>query len=803
MLSRGKLAAKVMGGTLIVAAIAVLVLPPTYEARASFITASPAPGRVASAFENTASSRAFASRLGIGAVGDPSESPNFYVQLIESVELRRRLLYSRFEDPRGKSPHDSATLLQILRIRSNDPQRRREIALKKMSKSISTSFDRKTNLVEVTVRLSSPDLAAAAANRTVELVGSFSNEKRLSRNQSARLFIQSRVDSATLRLRDAEERQRMFLDQNRQWRGSPQLSSAEARLKRDADVSKDFFLTLQRQLEAARLNDFNDAALITVIDRAVPPRRAQWPRYGVLLANAVAVACILGLLVAAVATVVADWRRGAFGQTVATSRSGNAWDLRAADAIDGDGSLLSRVVFPLFAWGLVFHSLVMAALFGWFGLPEHVVRAIAAWKEVALAILVVVVIVRAATGHGPRTVFAWADLWIAGLVTIAVLFLLMENLWLRLDLPPAAGLFGIRDAVYFMLAYFVGRAMPELATDEKAMRRIFILIVVTCGIGVVERIIVTPEMLVGLGVASYFQDFLGVSAFTVGNDYGLPLNYWTMIGGHLFRRAGSVYLSGQGFAVPFLLFFPLATAWVFLGPRRSRRQIAAYAIISAGLVLTLTRMTIVVAVIQLIIFSGLRKRPEWAVVAMAAAAGVFVVAFAMIPGFPGFVWETLSWQEGSSVSHVNDWVSGLTVFAENPWGSGLGTTDQTAIRAGLQPLTGDNLFLKYGVEMGVTGLTLLVLTLGALGSSAMTLFRKGVTLNERRMGMTLLLASVGITINGLTAVVFNSIALGWLFFWLAGAAVTAASRLSAVVPSPIRTYTALRVLEPLPQLERD
>jgi len=331
--------------------------------------------------------------------------------------------------------------------------------------------------------------------------------------------------------------------------------------------------------------------------------------------------------------------------------------------------------------------------------------------------------------------------------------------------------------VYFMLLYFVGRSMPELASRDKAMRSLFVLVVVTSIIGVVERMIVSPEMLVGLGVAAYFQDFLGVSAFTVGNAYGLPLNYWTMIGGQLFRRAGSVYLSGQGFAVPFLLFFPLATAWVFLRPSRSRGQIVAYALISAALLLTLTRMTILIALIQLVLFVSLVRRPEWAVGGVTAAFLVFIAAFGLIPGFPTFVWQTLSWQEGSSVSHVNDWMNGLAVFFQSPWGSGLGTADQTAVRSGLKHLTGDNLYLKYGVEMGALGLGLLVLALAAIGRSALRLYRHGVTYAEQRVGMTLWLAAIGIAINGITAVVFSSITLGWLFFWLAGATVTVAQSL--------------------------
>src|SRR5258705_11008384 len=95
--------------------------------------------------------------------------------------------------------------------------------------------------------------------------------------------------------------------------------------------------------------------------------------------------------------------------------------------------------------------------------------------------------------------------------------------------------------------------------------------------------------------------------------FGLPQNYWTGIGGHLVRRAGSVYLSGQAFAIPFLLFYPLATAWGFLREKRSALQIAAYLIITAGLVLTVTRATMVVAFLQVVLLISLIRRPEWAV----------------------------------------------------------------------------------------------------------------------------------------------------------------------------------------------
>ena len=439
----------------------------------------------------------------------------------------------------------------------------------------------------------------------------------------------------------------------------------------------------------------------------------------------------------------------------------------------------------------------MALLFGLLHVPEGTVRAVAAWKEIALGFLVLLVFVRSLTGYGPQSRIAWPDLWISGLIVTAILFLITENLWLRFDLPADAQFMGFRDSVYFMLLYFVGRGMPELATDEKTIKRLFILLLFTCVVGILERFLVKPELLAAVGVAAYFQDFLGVPQFTAGTDFGLPQNYWTGIGGHLVRRAGSVYLSGQGFAVPFILFFPLATAWVFLRQKRSPAQILGYLLINLGLVLTVTRATIVVAFVQLILFVALIRRPEWAVAGLALGTAMFLTALIVVPGFPTFVWYTLSLQESSSISHATDWVNGLAAMAQHPWGTGLGTTDQTALRAGLPHITGDNLYFKYGVEMGWAGLLFFGMTLATIGNSALKLFRHGLSPAERRLGITIWLAVIGMAINGVSTVAFNSITLGWLFFWLAGAMVSVSEQRAADALEADRVRARL-TLDPAP-----
>jgi len=325
IIARWRLVLWVMAGTLVVAALAAIILPPVYEAHASFVTSSSSSSKTSNSLGSSSSLglQGVASQLGLSTGGDPSESPNFYVKLIQSEELRRRLLNSRFQNPRSDNPRDSATLLDILRIRNDDPVRRMEIALKKMQKAISTDFDLKTNVVDLVVKARWSDLAAAMANRTVALVDAFNHEQRATRARSRRVFLEGRLDSSKVQLQQAEERQRFFYEQNRQWRSSPQLVFEEGQLRRNVDVATDLFLQLQRQFESARLDEINDAPLITVVDPAHAPHKAQWPRYWLLLASALAVGALIGIMVAGSATILADWRRrnpesaGALSESVA------------------------------------------------------------------------------------------------------------------------------------------------------------------------------------------------------------------------------------------------------------------------------------------------------------------------------------------------------------------------------------------------------------------------------------------------------------------------------------------------------
>lgn len=322
-LLRWRLIAKVLMATAVAAAIAPLIFPPIYESQSSFATNSSGPGRLPGGAQ-TGALAGIASQMGVSAGGDPSESPGFYDQLISSRELRTRLALSRFADPRTDSETDSAQLLMILRPRTEDVAKKTEVVVKQLGKILQTSFDQKTNLVELKVTTRWPSLSAGIANRAVDLVAAFNREQRVSRVRSKRLFLQSRLDSARSELRRVEDQQRMFYEQNRLWRNSPNLAFEQGRLEREVDMQLDLFRTIQNQFETARMDEFNDAALISVVDRAIPARKPLWPRYGALAISAVFIGLMLGFLTAGSAAIVDDWKlrnpRGA--ESLRTVRDG-------------------------------------------------------------------------------------------------------------------------------------------------------------------------------------------------------------------------------------------------------------------------------------------------------------------------------------------------------------------------------------------------------------------------------------------------------------------------------------------------
>jgi uncharacterized protein involved in exopolysaccharide biosynthesis len=141
----------------------------------------------------------------------------------------------------------------------------------------------------------SPELAAATANRMLELLNEFNLERRQSQSREQRRFTGDRLAEAEQELREAERSQLRFLQNNRQYQGSPLLEFQAEQLGRAVQLKQEVFLTLTKAHEEARIAEVRDTPVLTVIDPAVSPAMRSRPRRVLGVTVALLVGGLLGV----------------------------------------------------------------------------------------------------------------------------------------------------------------------------------------------------------------------------------------------------------------------------------------------------------------------------------------------------------------------------------------------------------------------------------------------------------------------------------------------------------------------------
>lgn len=266
------------------AAIALLI-PSHYLSTAAFVAEAQDTRSLASSGLG-----ALAGQFGISAGLGGAQAPVYYADLLESRSILDPILDIPTTTMTDTVPQP---LLDRLRIKSRDPQWRRERGVAKLRAALRISPDAKTSVVSLAVDARDPVLAFQIAQALLASLDRFNVSVRRSRARNERDFLEGRVTAAQDDLHVAEEALEGFLAKNRgDTRSSPSLAFRELGLRRKLDMTAARFVDLQRQLDQARVQEVRDTPAITVLDRPnVPARRYRPRRKQVTL-----VALILGMV---------------------------------------------------------------------------------------------------------------------------------------------------------------------------------------------------------------------------------------------------------------------------------------------------------------------------------------------------------------------------------------------------------------------------------------------------------------------------------------------------------------------------
>ncbi|HEY3543473.1 MAG TPA: O-antigen ligase family protein [Gaiellaceae bacterium] len=373
------------------------------------------------------------------------------------------------------------------------------------------------------------------------------------------------------------------------------------------------------------------------------------------------------------------------------------------------------VALFLFLVGLALHNAVLAALYG-AGIRGSTLTAIAAWKEILLAVALARVVCTAVRTRTPPFVWRVADWLAVAFALLCVVYALIPQSALGGQAGHRAVALGLRHDVVPVGAYFLGRSLVVTRREWRALVwTLFGVAAAVAAWGLIDVYAIPISWWRQSAVVDYFRKHLGYDYHGTGN---LPENFIYNVGGDrpFLRRLVTTFLS------------PLASGYLFVvallvGVRRGRAALALAVVVFAGLLWTFSRSSLVALAGGLVVLALLRR----SAFALGGAALVIVVAVAWAHAFPHIAptgqftradlryqhrqaekgpqgsFSAVSEDEPSLHEHWQSLKDGVRTMADHPQGYGLGNVGQVASRTKTPLQAGESNYTELGVELGVLG----------------------------------------------------------------------------------------------------
>lgn len=204
----------------------VVVLPKSFGGRQYTSAASFVPQS-----SNRASGLAgMAAQFGVVAPGtDATQSPAFYADLLKSREVLSTILQGEYRFPTDTGVA-SGKLIDLMQVKAPTDGLRMVNAIAQLIGSLQVNLKARTGVITFQVRMPNPVLAKQVVQRFLDELDRFNLEQRQSQAGAERQFTDSRIVQLQRELRDVEDRLQAFLQRNRDYRNSPELTFQRDRL---------------------------------------------------------------------------------------------------------------------------------------------------------------------------------------------------------------------------------------------------------------------------------------------------------------------------------------------------------------------------------------------------------------------------------------------------------------------------------------------------------------------------------------------------------------------------------------------
>ncbi len=271
-------------GAGILAAIVALLLPRWFASGASFtIDEGQTP-------QLDASILSLGARFGLGT--PPSNSPQFYADLLQSRSLHERLLMASF--PVGDEG-ELRPLYEFFGRSSEFDPKVRDRALRALRQRFAASADPRTGIVYFELQGPNPRAVRLMADTVLHALDETVIAIRAKRASAERTFLEERWRALRDSLTAHEDTLRKFYESNRQIT-SPELQFEEIRLRREVERVQGVYAQIGQQLEHARIQEVRDTPALSIIDTPNEPSRKAAPHRRAIVLTAMVMAAVLALM---------------------------------------------------------------------------------------------------------------------------------------------------------------------------------------------------------------------------------------------------------------------------------------------------------------------------------------------------------------------------------------------------------------------------------------------------------------------------------------------------------------------------
>jgi uncharacterized protein involved in exopolysaccharide biosynthesis len=251
---------------------------------------------------------AVASQFGVRAPGgDGSWGPPLYVELFRTRTLLDPIANDTISV--AEEGNRRVAVAELLGVKAVTAPRRADIVVNALRAAIEASEIKPLNAVRISVTTKWPSVSLVLTERLVKSINLFNLQTRQSQARAEREFVETQAVAAERALREAENNLQEFLQRNRTYASSPELSFTFTRLGREVALRQQVYNALLVSRGEARIREVRDTPVITVIDGPRLPLVSESRQIGLHTALSLLAGGVLGVLIALAAHALSMARR--------------------------------------------------------------------------------------------------------------------------------------------------------------------------------------------------------------------------------------------------------------------------------------------------------------------------------------------------------------------------------------------------------------------------------------------------------------------------------------------------------------